>query len=327
MQRLKFKESKLFLAESNIDVRRWERSWRKSNLATYYRKKQVKIPDIASVLGRGGGTAPAVAAKPKSAAPVEVRANFRPVRIPTVMPSSLPSSQLEFAALDSDLEFGIQPPALPLKVKRITRPVQVASVGKFDGAINRVASRFRQPVLSAAKRYAIPPSVILSMMKNESAFDPKAVSRAGALGLMQLMPKDGGREALSFLLGRDATPSRDVLFKPAANIEMGTAYLHLLMTRYLGKIEDDTTRLYAAVAAYNTGPSNVARALLGRRDLRGAVARMNAMTSDEVYRTLVRQLPYGETKVYLARVRRDMAIFRAWDSIELAQGAGTPGQL
>lgn len=169
--------------------------------------------------------------------------------------------------------------------------------------------KFQNPVIASARKYKIKPSLVLSVIKNESAFDPEAVSRAGALGLMQLVPTSGGREAMSFLRGRTATPTRELLFTPDFNIELGTTYLHLLLTRHLGKVENETSRRYAAIASYNTGLSNVARAITGRRNVGKAIERINGMTPDEVYRALMTGLPYGETKAYLARVRRDIALF------------------
>jgi soluble lytic murein transglycosylase-like protein len=93
-------------------------------------------------------------------------------------------------------------------------------------------------VLSACSRYGIDPDIIYSLIRAESDFDPKAVSRKGALGLMQLMPKTAAQ--LGVQNPMDA----------AANIEGGTRYLQNLLQQY----HYDLTK---ALAAYNAGPERV----------------------------------------------------------------------
>ncbi len=95
-----------------------------------------------------------------------------------------------------------------------------------------------QLIRDASGRYRLDPDFVSSVIKAESNFQPKAVSRKGAQGLMQLMP------ATSVLLGV-ADP-----FDPKANIEAGTAYLSQLLDLY----NDDPVK---ALAAYNAGAHRV----------------------------------------------------------------------
>ncbi|MDR2349137.1 MAG: lytic transglycosylase domain-containing protein [Deltaproteobacteria bacterium] len=95
-------------------------------------------------------------------------------------------------------------------------------------------------ILKAAERYSLDPALIASIIRAESAFDPKAVSWAGARGLMQLMPKT------ALMMG--VTDS----FDPEQNIMGGSRYLRDMLNRFNG----NTT---LAVAAYNCGPERVAR--------------------------------------------------------------------
>ena len=93
----------------------------------------------------------------------------------------------------------------------------------------------------AARRHRIPRPLILAVIKCESGFDPRAVSRKGARGLMQVMPATA---AGTF----GVHPDR--LFTPAVNIDTGTAYLRLLADRYRG-------RTLQVLGAYNAGPTRV----------------------------------------------------------------------
>ena len=102
------------------------------------------------------------------------------------------------------------------------------------------AVRFRPAVDLAARRYEVSPALIDAVARVESRYDPRAVSRAKAVGVMQLMP--GTARAM----GVEPTD-------PAANIRGGTAYLRVLLNRFDGDI-------VRTVAAYNAGPAAVVRA-------------------------------------------------------------------
>ncbi|MFJ7752298.1 lytic transglycosylase domain-containing protein [Peribacillus muralis] len=99
-------------------------------------------------------------------------------------------------------------------------------------------TNYDEIISQAATLYKLPEKLIKSVIKQESDFNPKAVSYAGAAGLMQLMP------ATARSLGvHDATD-------PEQNIMGGSKYLSQMMARYDGDIQ-------LALAAYNAGPGNV----------------------------------------------------------------------
>lgn len=102
------------------------------------------------------------------------------------------------------------------------------------------ARRFQPEVARASAHYALSPALVDAIAHVESRYNPLAVSRTNARGIMQLMPGTA-RD-----LGVDA---RD----PAANIRGGTKYLRQLLDRFDG----DVVRM---IAAYNAGPGAVARA-------------------------------------------------------------------
>lgn len=96
---------------------------------------------------------------------------------------------------------------------------------------------FVEITMTYARHYSVDPDLIRAMIEVESGFNPGAVSRAGAQGLMQIMPETQKDLGL-------ATP-----FEPDSNIEAGTRYFKYLLDRF--------ESIPLALAAYNAGPSRV----------------------------------------------------------------------
>ena len=112
---------------------------------------------------------------------------------------------------------------------------------------------------AAARAHAVSPQLVTAVITTESHGDPSAVSRAGAQGIMQLMP------ATSLQYGV-ANP-----FDPAQSIDAGAHYLHDLLRRYRGNVR-------LALAAYNAGPGAVdaAHGVPAFAETRAYVARVAA---------------------------------------------------
>ena len=117
----------------------------------------------------------------------------------------------------------------------------------------------RREVISASEDAGIAPEWAWAVIRQESRFIPHAVSSAGAVGLMQLMPATAKKVAAQVRLG--VAPTRQVLMTPRQNIVLGTAFLGSLLRKY------DGNYAYAS-AAYNAGPGRVDkwRAKLGGVD-------------------------------------------------------------
>ncbi|GAB5606122.1 murein transglycosylase domain-containing protein [Sideroxyarcus sp. TK5] len=150
-------------------------------------------------------------------------------------------------------------------------------------------------------------SLIYAVIKTESAFNPYAVSSAPAYGMMQLVPSSGGREAYRKAKGEDVMPSKEYLFDANNNIELGSTYLGVLLRDSpLREIQNPVSREYCAIAAYNTGPSNVMRAFSQLKNSRerqyDAINKINAMKPEQVYDALRTKLPYEETRGYIVKV-------------------------
>lgn len=162
------------------------------------------------------------------------------------------------------------------------------------------AEKYRALVLRYAGKYKMSPSLVFAIIRTESNFNPYAVSSVPAYGLMQLVPTSGGREAYRRAKGEDVAPTRDYLFDPQNNVELGTAYLNVLMFNQLDEVANDISREYCVIAAYNTGPGNVLRTFSKNRTT--AVQQINGLQPSALYEKLRANLPYQETRNYLEKV-------------------------
>ena len=130
-----------------------------------------------------------------------------------------------------------------------TQPL-FAQTGVPEHAI--AAHPYAAQVTEASQRFGIPTTWIMAVMRAESAGDLRAVSSAGAMGLMQVMPDTWAGLRIRHGLGGDPYDPRD-------NILAGTAYLREMWDRY-GNVA-------AMLAAYNAGPARYEEYLLADRPL------------------------------------------------------------
>jgi membrane-bound lytic murein transglycosylase C len=180
------------------------------------------------------------------------------------------------------------------------------------GYQQKLAARYADLVRQEANKFHIKLRLILAVIETESAFNPRATSPAPAYGLMQIVPTKAGQDAYQHVHGVREVPGPEFLYDPAHNINLGTAYLSLLDSNYLKEIEHPQSRLYATIAAYNTGVGNLARAFR-TTSIRTAAQRINEMPADAVYQHLQEQLPHQETRGYLAKVTEAQGRYQNWD--------------
>ena len=126
------------------------------------------------------------------------------------------------------------------------RPQGVAAAAVPVGTTARVPvqdpfgrrAAFGDRITEHARAHGLDPDLVRAVIQVESAFNPRAVSPKGAMGLMQLMPATASEFGV------------EDPFNPAENIRAGVAYLRILLDRYENRVE-------LALAAYNAGPGAV----------------------------------------------------------------------
>ena len=137
----------------------------------------------------------------------------------------------------------------------------------------------------------VAPEIALAVARRESEFNSNAVSRAGARGLMQLMPSTAKKVAdelnLKYSLKRLNTDWK-------YNVELGSEYMHFLLGKYDGS-------LLLALGAYNAGPS--------RMD--GWIKKYGDPRQKGIdYVDWIEHIPFNETRNYIMRVMEAFLIYR-----------------
>ena len=141
-------------------------------------------------------------------------------------------------------------------------------------------------LIARARQNNLDPALVAAVIRQESSWNPRALSRAGARGLMQVMPNVGAAIAKS-----KGYPIWDpaLLFDPDVSLELGTSHLRAALAEY--------SSLPRALAAYNAGGSRVNR-----------WSRRAGVADPEVF---VERIPFVETRDYVRIVMRNMELYRA----------------
>ena len=141
---------------------------------------------------------------------------------------------------------------------------------------------FAREVRQRAVSNHLDPSLVMALIRQESAFNPRATSPSDARGLMQILPSTATRSRRS----RSTVARR--LYNPAYNVRFGCAYLRQLLKRFKGNLPE-------TLAAYNAGPT-----------------RVSEWISDYSFRDpaeFVESIPFQETRIYVKAVLKDRAIY------------------
>lgn len=218
------------------------------------------------------------------------------------------SSSLDNDGLPAPIVF--TPPTTPTLV---TNPemYEEASLIKFISGVIAVfcpstesAGEIARHIVEVSNENGLDPLYVASVISMESGFRTRAKSSVGALGLMQLLPTTA-EEVFSKLSGKDKTPIRQFLQNPEINIRLGIEYLKSLETRYKGDRS-------LALAAYNWGPGNVAKARKAGRPIPASVRKYS---SGILERTQRWQKHFSKARESAAKVRVEQTIARSPESL------------
>ncbi len=174
----------------------------------------------------------------------------------------------------------------------------------------RLSQVYQKEVKKNATKFKLPNELVFAIMQTESDFNPFAKSHIPAFGLMQIVPRSAGRDTYKMIYKKNGMPSATYLYNSTNNIQMGSGYLHILYYRYLRKIKNPQSRLYCTIAAYNTGAGNIAYAFTRKYNMNKAAPLINALTPEQVYTKLLKDLRFDEPKHYLKRVRKRMKVYK-----------------
>lgn len=172
-------------------------------------------------------------------------------------------------------------PALAVRLNNTLYP----GGGGFDGAA------YPLPDWQPEGGYSVDKALIFALIRQESAFNPKAKSWAGARGVMQLMPRTAGFVARDRRFHRAASTLRK-LFNPEINMKLGQKYIEILLKDQ--KINGD---LFLLTTAWNGGPGNLNK---WRR-------KTNHM-DDPLF--FIESIPSRETRIFVERVLTNLWIYR-----------------
>ncbi len=176
---------------------------------------------------------------------------------------------------------------LPLQAIVIGRRLQ-AREGSWNLRLLRIVHPFphREIILREAQEHGLDPFFIAGLIRQESAFDARIESSAGAVGLMQLMPPTAREMAGQVGISYAPRALRD----PGTNLRLGIRYLASMVRRFDGRAED-------VLSAYNAGPS-----------------RMRTWRGDSTYQdrdVFIEHIPFQETRNYVKVVQQYARIYSA----------------
>jgi soluble lytic murein transglycosylase len=171
--------------------------------------------------------------------------------------------------------------------------LRLAKAASYDGT---TLPAFTHPVI-AIPSYGGPgtapdPALVLGLIRQETEFNPYATSRAGAKGLMQMMPASA----------KVAARQAGLPYRPEALLTDTSYNMQLGMTEYRGHLDRYGGSLVLAAASYNAGPGNVRKWLKAMGDPRDA-------SVDPI--DWIEQIPFGETRNYVQRVLENTEVYRA----------------
>jgi len=184
----------------------------------------------------------------------------------------------------------------------------VVSIPLKDVKIPMPVKTYQTWVDQYSQTHKIAPELVFAIIEVESAFNPRAVSKSNALGLMQIKAKTAGRDVYQYVDGKKGEPGQAELFDAENNIRMGTAYMGLLKHEYLQGVRNIENKEMLSISSYNGGISKTLK-LFGKTP-QLAIMRVNQLHPKQVYRTLRYEHQSDEARLYLDKVLKAKKRYR-----------------
>ena len=174
----------------------------------------------------------------------------------------------------------------------------MGTAGGFAGPdfLDTLPRAYEWLAVPAANRYGLDPNLLLAVMRVESVYQKHIVSYAGAVGLMQIMPRTG--QLIAHALGQDDFTPADLL-DPRLNLDFAAWYLTSLLRRFDG-------HLPLAIAAYNGGPHNVRRWI-------------QESAEETPLDVLLERIPFSQTHRYVRKVLVNYKAYREQVDLPMPQ--------
>jgi soluble lytic murein transglycosylase len=160
--------------------------------------------------------------------------------------------------------------------------------------------RYDAELRLAAQHEGVDPALVAALILQESTFDPQALSRAGARGLMQVMPGTGRRIARD----KGQRYRRATLHDPETSLDFGSRYLRQMSERYSGAVEK-------VLAAYNAGPHRVDT--------------WTALRGELAPEEFIESIPFSETRGYVTIVLANREQYRRLYGLRPAPAPASEG--
>lgn len=162
---------------------------------------------------------------------------------------------------------------------------------------------YEKEIKTASEQFGLSEGLIRSLMRQESAFNPLAVSRSKAIGLMQLIPPTAD-EVANELGKRNVEIPTDV-FLPEINIPFGSYYLSKMIKNFQGNVP-------LAIAAYNAGPTRMKQFVNARKEVQSLLEPGSGQ--NDFTELWMDEIPWFETSFYVKAVLRNTLIYKMLES-------------
>ena len=198
-------------------------------------------------------------------------------------------------------EWSLFPPSIRLVNEATELDPQLRSLDVISLSLPQA---YKDAIQDQAAKQKLSPYLVRSLIRQESAFGPRAISTSNAYGLMQLIGPTA--QEVAGELGLRGISIPDDVFVPENNIQMGTYYIAKMIKQFNGHVP-------LGLAAYNAGPYRLKNFVEARKEVSEQMQKFSSDPLDEMW---FDELPWYETSFYVKAILRNAILY------QLAERAG-----